>query len=357
VRRTKTPEAGISSTGTLILAGRYPPSWFNRVLDLCGRLSVPAFAVYGAWLVIQGVLAHIAAWDAGLLPAGSFDPLLAFCGIWSAELLLFSHYLDRIARDSLTEYRPMLKGVSKETFETMQYEFTTMPRRPVLWISLAGFGAGVFMASAAKTYQPVMFAWPLLAYSFWGITWGVLGVYCYRVIRQLRFASRVYASTRDFNLFHLRPLYALSRLAAWTSLSVVIIVDLNMALLTPRLVVSSMFIVFLVLIMLLALATFLLPLYGIKRRILVQKNQMVAATGEEIESAYLRLAQAIKSGDSKKLADVRTILDLVHRKREFVHSIPVWPWNPGTFTAVVSAVLLPVILGVLSRVMQRALGL
>ena len=135
------------------------------------------------------------------------------------------------------------------------------------------------------------------------------------------------------------------------------IADLNMALLTPELMVTSAFMIVVVLAMLLSLATFLMPLYGIKRRILAEKNQLMEATGLEIEIAYDRLAKAIKAGDSKKLADVRTILDLVHRKKDFVHSIPVWPWNPGTFTALVSAIILPIILGILSRIMQRVLGL
>jgi hypothetical protein len=81
------------------------------------------------------------------------------------------------------------------------------------------------------------------------------------------------------------------------------------------------------------------------------------ATGQEMEIAYDRLAKAMRSGDSKKLAEVRTIIDLVHRKKDFVHSIPVWPWNPGTFTALDSAIILPIILGILSRIMQRVLEL
>jgi hypothetical protein len=138
---------------------------------------------------------------------------------------------------------------------------------------------------------------------------------------------------------------------------VVIIIDLNMLLLTPQLLVTSAFIIVLVSAMMLSLATFLMPLYGIKRRILAEKNQLMAATGQEIEIAYDRLATAIRSGDSKKLADVRTILDLVHRKMDFIHSIPVWPWNPGTFTALLSAIILPIIMGILSRIMQKVLGL
>ena len=335
----------------------YAPSWFNRVLGYCGSLPIPAWAVYCGWLIVQGLLAHIAAWDAGLLPAGSFNLLLAFCGIWSVEVLLFSHYLDLIARDSILEDRPMLKNLSDEAFEQIQYEFITMPPRPVLWISVAGFAAGVYMGNAAKAYQSVMFAWPALTYLFWGISWSVLSVFSYRVMRQLRFASRIYAATENINLYYLKPLYSLSRLAVWTSLSVVVIIDLNMALLTPELLVTSAFIPVLVLAMLLSIATFLMPLYGIKRRILAEKNQLMAGTGQEIEIAYDRLAKAIRSGDSKKLADVRTILDLVHRKKDFVHSIPVWPWNPGTFTALISAIILPIILGILSRIMQRVLGL
>jgi hypothetical protein len=355
--RSENVMEGDSPHGTTPPAQRFAPSWFNRLLALCTNHSIPVWGVSVGWLAAQGILAHVAAWEAGLLPTGSFNLLAAFCGIWSAEVILFSHYLDGVARESLIEYRPMLSNVSKEAFEEIQYEFTTMPHGPVLWISVGGFAIGVCMAHMAKAYQPVMFAWPLFAYLFWSISWSLLGVFCYRVIRQLRFAGRIYASTEKVNLYHLKPLYALSRVAAWTSLSVVVIIDLNMLLLTPQLLVTSAFIIVLVLAMMLSLATFLLPLYGIKRRILAEKNRLMAATGQEIEIAYDRLDEAIRSGDSKKLADVRTILDLVHRKKEFIHSIPVWPWNPGTFTALLSAIILPILLGILSRIMQKVLGL
>lgn len=333
----------------------YPPSWFNRLLDVCGGHSIPAWGFYCGWLVVQGLLAHLAAWEAGLLPAGSFNSLLTFCGIWSFEVLLFSHYLDRIARDSLAGYRSMLKNMSKEAFEQVQYEFTTMPRRPVLWISVVGFALGIFLAFSAKPYQPLMFAWPWLAYPFYGISLAVFCVFSYRVIRQLRFASKLYASTEKVDLYHLKPIYSLSRLAVWTSLSVLVIINLNVLLLTPQILESSAFISVFVLAMLLSLATFLMPLYGIKRRIVAEKDRVMAATGRDIETAYDRLDKAIKSGDSRNLADIKVMLDLVHRKKDFVHSIPVWPWNRGTFTALLSAIILPIVLGILSRILQRVL--
>jgi hypothetical protein len=305
--------------------------------------------------VIQGLLAHVAAWNTGLLPAGSFNSLLAFCGIWSFEVFLFSHYLDALAREALAGYRPMLKGISEAAFEQIRYEFTTMPRRPVLWVSFVGCALGIFLANSARPYQPVMFAWPWLPYPFYGLSLAAFCVYSYRVIRQLRFASRLYASTEKVDLYYLKPIYSLSRLAVWTSLSVLAVINLNVLLLTPQLLESSAFIAVFVSAMVLSLATFLLPLYGIKRHIVAEKNRVMAAIGRDIETAYGRLEEAITSGDSRNLGDIKVLLDLVHRKKEFVHAIPVWPWNPGTFTALLSAIILPIVLGVLTRILQRAL--
>jgi hypothetical protein len=335
----------------------YPPSWFNRLLSLCGKFPIPAWAIYVGYLAVQGLLANIAAWDAGLLPTGTFNPLLIFCGIWSFEVLLFSHYLDVIARDSLAGYIPMLKNMSKESVEQIHYEFTTMPRWPVWWISVVGLAVGIFLAYSAREYQPLMFAWPWLAYILYGISLSFCCIFAYRVIRQLRFASRLYAATEKIDLYYLKPIYSLSRLAVWTSIAVVVIINVNMLMLTPQLLLSSAFITVLVLAMALSMATFLLPLYGIKRRILAEKNRVMAATGRDIETAYDRLDEAIQSGSSKKLADIKVMLDLVHRKKDFIHSISVWPWNPGTFPAVLSAIILPILLGILSRVLQKVLGL
>jgi hypothetical protein len=354
-RKSESIAVGISHRGPMQSGHPYAPSWFNRLLTLCGNLSIPPWAVYGGWLVAQGLLANIAAWNMGLLPVGSFNRLLVFCGIWSFEVLLFSHYLDVLARDALAGYSPMLKNMSNEEFERIQYEFTTMPRRPVLWISVVGFAIGIFLAYSAKPYQPLMFAWPWLAYVFYGVSLALFCVFSYRVIRQLRFASNLYASTEKVDLYYLRPIYSLSRLAVWTSLSVLVIINLNVLLLTPQLLESSAFLSVLGLAMVLSLATFLMPLFGIKSRILAEKNGLMAATGREIENAYDQLEKAINTGDSKKLADVRVILDLVHRKKDFVHSIPVWPWKPGTFTALLSAIIIPIVLGILSRIMQKVL--
>ncbi len=338
-------------------AFRYDPCWLNQVQQFCGNLTVPAWSIYVGLLAAQGITAHIAAWQTGFLPTGGFNLQLAFCGIWNVELLLFSHYLDVVARDALLKYRPMLKDLNEEEFQRINYEFTIMPHRPVLWLSIGGLAMGVFLAHTARPYQPAMFAWPWFAYVSWGFTWSVFGVFCFRVFRQLRLVSRIYGSTEKIDLYYLKPVYSLSRLALWTSLSVVIIMDLNTVIFVPQLLASRTFDIVSVSAILLALATFLTPLYGIKRRIADTKDQLMASTAREIESAYNLLTEAIGSGDSKKLSDVKAILDLVHRKKEFVHSIPIWPWNPGTFTALLSALLLPSILGILSRVFQRILGI
>ena len=89
------------------------------------------------------------------------------------------------------------------------------------------------------------------------------------------------------------------------------------------------------------LSTFIVPLWGIHRRIQSRKEQALAENGLQIERAHQTLYRSLNRNDYKKGSDIEKSLASLYKMREQIEKIPTWPWNPGTFRNFLSAVFLP----------------
>ena len=128
------------------------------------------------------------------------------------------HHLNAMARRALTAFRPIAGWTDAEQAR-FEYELTTLPRRGTrlaLGGSLVFTGAYVafnrdLVAGLART--PVAAAAEFAVYL---LVFGVIGVFVYHTVRQLRTVSHIHQGARQVNLFQLRPAYAFSRLTART---------------------------------------------------------------------------------------------------------------------------------------------
>jgi hypothetical protein len=53
---------------------------------------------------------------------------------------------------------------------------------------------------------------------------------------------------------------------------------------------------------------------------------------------------------------MRTVLSALKEERETIEGLSTWPWRPGTFTRMLSAIFLPILLWLLREVLGRFLG-
>ena len=104
-----------------------------------------------------------------------------------------------------------------------------------------------------------------------------------------------------------------------------------------------------------ALIIFYLPLSGINKRLVAQKDQLLKGVTARTESTFERIQSAHDESVFSQIAGLRSMLSVLKDEREMVASIPSWPLWPGTVTGMLSALFLPTILGLVNRLLEGLL--
>ena len=106
----------------------------------------------------------------------------------------------------------------------------------------------------------------------------------------------------------------------------------------------------------LAVACFVLPLSGMQRRIAGEKARRLSAVSHRLDAA---LADLARRNDERDLSDADAVhanLTSLIAERELIAHTSTWPWSTGTLRGFSTAVLLPVALWLVFRVLEQVLG-
>jgi hypothetical protein len=268
------------------------------------------------------------------------------------------HHLDRFADRALDQFRPACDLDEAETAD-MRRRLTAMPAAPAAAAGLLGAAFVVaFYFAAPQLYRilqatPAQFALGLIILC---VNFAFLGALIYHTVRQLRLVSAIYDRARRLDIFNLSPLYAFSGLSARTAIAWALAIYLS-AVVFPELTGNALAVAVVILQIALLLAVFTLPLIGIHQRIRAVKDKAVEEVGTSLQRAIQELNRRT---DPFRLDDMDALNKLVTALiagREVLAKVPTWPWSPGTPLAVGSALLLPVALFVIERLLGGFLRL
>jgi hypothetical protein len=221
----------------------------------------------------------------------------------------------------------------------------TLPRRGT-WATLA---LSLVFTAAFIYFTPYLVAlfrrspWVAIVESVVSVfVFGMIAVFLYHTIRQLRMVSLIHASATDVNLFRLTPLYAFSGLTAQTGIGLLlmnyfgVLTDPatfeNLALTTLTIAAS-----------LIAVLCFILPLRGMHDRIVAEKNRLRTEASARLEATIQQVYARADSQDLEGVDRLNQLMVSLVTSREIVEKIPTWPWEPGTLMGFISALLLPFI--------------
>ena len=267
-------------------------------------------------------------------------------------------YLDSVALAAIREFRPLLK-VDDEGLRQLEYEFTTMPSRPViisglLWSATYAVLTYFLGPTWAQLYPvgplalTVGFAVGLFAF----ITGSTI---YYHTIRQLRLVSQTVVKVSTFDLFRLDPVYAFSRLTAQTGVAWIFLLSISLLLFPsglnpiPIILLSAFQIS-------LALAAFVLPLWSVHKRLATEKRSLLADISSRVQAASRRLHRHLDEDDLTRIGDVKDAFAALAAEHAVVDKIPTWPWRAGTLGGILSALALPIVLFLIQRILQRWLA-
>ncbi len=356
---TTSDAATVPLAGERALAGQptIAPSWVNRLIARVDRLPGPSLAWYAAAATIGALGASALGWVSGAVPAGTVSPQQAYYGALPIALLWTIHHLDGTARRALETFRPALV-LDDQGYDRLRDELTIVPRRGVWIVTLLmiPFTLGYYAADPVGTGVAGITTLALAVRAVNETLVSILFVVLiYHTLRQLGAVARIHAQATRVDLFEPAPLYAFSRLTSRTAILILLLAFSSVAVdpsswtsMSPVFSVSWSAAVLAV-----AIAAFTLPLMGMHERIAVEKRRLESEAGRRLTEVIATLHAAVDSGDLGQADGLNKLLASLMAERDLVGRLRTWPWQPGTIGAVASAIVLPIVLFLATRLLER----
>jgi hypothetical protein len=335
----------------------YPPGWLDRLSDWIDRMPGPNSAYYLGLGAVQLAYVTGVLWLNGKLPVGSVDLPRTFMVIVAPYFLWLRSYLDRVGGAAMDAFRPAL-AVSDAEFLALRYQLTTLPARTTRIVTAVAIAVSLANVSllqdstieqyASSRGSALLQLGPIVV-----LVVAVTAVSVFQAIHQLRMVERIYGLVGKISLFRSKPLYAFSGLTARTGVGFLLAMY-YVAAIRPDLAFGSPALRALLIAMVpIAIASFVLPLRGIHLRIAAEKSRALAEATSRFEALIVRLHERV---DKEILVDAdklnMQITSLV-AEREALSRLSTWPWDAATVTGFVSALVVPALLWVITRVLGR----
>lgn len=354
--------AGESGTGRPVRLP-YAPSWFDRLDGWLGTLPVPRWVIGVALAALLVFANAIFKWWDGVYPVGTLLPFHVVVVSYTVWYFAMVAYLDWVAARAMERFRPAFRG-DYAAFADLAYRLTTLPARPTLFVSLAGalFGLfvalgverGFFISPAALLMRSPSSIW--FDYLIAIVVNTGLYVFVYHSVHQLRVVTTLYARHTQVDLFQPGAVRAFSALTAQTAIAGVLTAYVWFATEANFTGNPVSFSVFLILL-LLAGVTFVAPLLGVHRMLEQEKGAAFADASRRLRAVFAELHECI---DRRAYAEYDAMSKAVTAMKEelaLLEKIPTWPWKPDTLRLLLTAILLPILLWLVTRVLERLLNL
>jgi hypothetical protein len=333
---------------------RYLPSWIDRLIQGIDRLPGPAWLFYVVGILALALLITVVLWVDGSVPFGSYG---SFQGIFPPFVFYFLalyHYLTRVGARSLHEFRPLL-GADEAEFMQIDCELASLPRG-LGWLAIvmalltlpSYFLSGrAFGDRDPNTALPYILA--AVSALFFGAT-----IFCLiiRSLRQLRMVHMLHARATNINLLKLEPAHAFSRLTATTGIGIILLVILGYVY-DPSTFSGGYILVGYIVMAVPAIVVFLVPVMGMRDRLSNEKKRVLHETSDLLQLTSDNLVGKIRAQEYEDLQGMETAIRALIRKREMMAKISTWPWNPGTIRGFASTLLLPILLWLITRFLER----
>lgn len=332
----------------------YSSSWINSFLNWIDSRLVPNWLLFVGIYVLSVLYLALALWAESYDTMAENLDLIFLNAVWIPFPLASMQYMIRYADRVLDRFHPVME-CSHGDLERMRYKMKMIPQSVAVVIPLivgsliyydAIWGAsiviGELQSPIAKAIGPL---YPVFGFSF-------IPLLVYLTLRQLHAISGMFARVKEVNIFHLQPLYIPSTLTARTG--VIWILYLNANILISGVgggTNLALVIVVGVVKILLAISAFVVPLWGIHRKIVREKKRTLGENSALIENAYSELKHFLETKDYARMDQLKEGISSLFSYRAALEKAPTWPWQPETFRGFLSAVFLPLVIWIVQRLL------
>jgi hypothetical protein len=334
----------------------YPASWLNRMIDWIDSRPGPGWAYYLAGIILLGLLTLFGLWLSTGLPAGISALGALTYAPYPFYFIALMHYLDRQARIALRMFRPSLQ-ISDAEYNRIEYELVTVPAKGGWIVTVIAVVLGTTATLSMEGVSSLQ-SGELIATFIVGlittITIASFLILAYHTFRQLRNVSRIHASAPSVSLFQTAPLYAFSQLTSRTGIGLLVFASYsNLA--DPPSATQPVSIILTGAMLTVAAAAFILPLLGMHNRLVLEKLRLVSEVNRGVEAVYQELQQQVESRNFADADNLNKTFNSLLSLRDTVNRLSTWPWQAETLRTFVSALLLPVLIWIITRILDQVL--
>ncbi|MDL2334738.1 MAG: hypothetical protein QFC55_01735 [Chloroflexota bacterium] len=331
----------------------------DRLLTLVDRFPGPSSVWFVLFAVALVAVATAWIWVTGARPVGQLDPEVIPPALMLAYFLWLIHLLNRIAGSSFDAFRPAL-GAGASEQDRYRLALTSIPDRVALAAVLVV--EVVLNVSYFGTIRPLRPPLPvtveLASAILYALVAASIGLLVVHDIRQLRLVSRLSALAANVDIFKPAPLTALSRLTAATAIGIITFVAVyaltaGITVPTAEQAALPVFIAEEIVMSAFAVASFVLPLRVMHARLVEEKVVLLGAAQDRLKATLGRLHATVEANDMSNADQLNKTISSVLAERDVLLKLPTWPWSTGTFRGVATAVLLPIVIFVITRLIDQ----
>ncbi len=334
----------------------YPPSWLDKLTAWVDRLPGPYLPYYLGLGLLLFVLETALKWWDKTNPVGTFQIHYFDFMLWGAYILAIAHYVKHHAVGALNNFRPSLE-VSDEEFEQLKYQLVTAPALKSLFFSLIFLLWGMVVVFWNPTFtktmkiftSPASTALELPVIMFYYL---VSGAAIYNVAHQLVMVDQIYTKHAHIDPMFPQPLYGLAGLTSRTALAVLFI-HFFWVLTSPEILAATPGVITTGLVILLAFALFIWPLWGVHRLLLKEKLRLQSEAQQRLKLVLGELHQRMDKQDYAQLDGLMKGMSSLQMELGMFEKLPTWPWQPDTPRLLLTAILLPLMVWLAQRVLGR----
>lgn len=332
--------------------------WLDRLIAWATSRRVPW------WALLLTVWALAAALVAGSWWLDHADDtyqlrlqlLSTFYGVFA---LAMYGYLGVRAGRAFDSFRPALADGDDEA-DSLRRSLVSMPRRTALITGLVGLGIGVLAGVADPALVDLAGSDPLFVGVVVAITLGasisLFLMVVVQLIRVLSAVARLHRRAAHVDLFATGPAHAFARVTVLAGVYLLVNVSYSMAT-DPSTFENPVWITFLAGSGLVAVAAFITPLLGMRRRLVEAKAALQGEAQGRIAVVTSEVHRVIDAGRYGDVAPARAALDALEAERTRVRKASVWPWETATLRGFSTALVLPVLTWLVTTTLTRLLDL
>lgn len=336
----------------------YRPGPIGRLIAWIGHLP------HGGWWLIAGLLvaqlawSHAVLWASGRLDVGALDwtgSALAVYAPWGIAALAVGV---RVANEALAAFWPAT-GWPDSARPEWAFRFSYAPARyewPALMIGAASGVLALVASQDSVLGPPEGRVAVYLAYApTFILGYSIAALAFVPTVHWLRLVAQIHREAVAIDPFDRIPIYAFSRLTVLVGLSYVLVTYYSFAVNGAFQAGNLPSLSFNGLSVATGVVAFLAPLWGIHGRLVRQKQQLALDVERRVTRLADELYARIDADDFAATPALDATFAVLTALRERVGHLPTWPWPPELLRGFVSALLLPIVVFIASRLVGTLL--